>query len=358
MGTYFSRNTKKLSRCLHGRHNNLNLIRVLAALGVIFSHSFSITQGPDNPGTWFDRVSGNRLSVGGIAVAVFFLYSGFLIAKSCERHRKFSEFFRRRVLRIFPELALCVCLCVILAGVFVSDLTPAAYFSSPQTYRYLLNCVLFPIHTLPGVFGENPYPDVVNGSLWVLSVQFVCYLFCFAVFKITGFGRRIMLFLFAVLIAAACLYAVFGGGFMLSAVRAVLEFCLGMEIWVFRDRILLSPLIAAVSGVCFFLGCAFGYDLAAMLVFFPYLCFWFGWGTKHIFDSFSAKQDYSYGIFLWGFPVQQALVFFFSRHFPQGGAMPLWLNIVPACFVSLIFAQIGTRTVKAVRAALRRPAGN
>ena len=111
---------------------------------------------------------------------------------------------------------------------------------------------------------------------------------------------------------------------MLSAVRAVLEFYIGVLLWSLKGSIKLNIYAASFAGLLFIGLCVTGYDLAAMLIAFPYLCLWFGWGTRHIYDSFSAKQDYSYGIFLWGFPVQQTLVWLFMNH--AGAPMPFWLN--------------------------------
>ena len=68
---------------MHGRNNNLNLIRFIAALGVIWSHSYSLTGGANGSASFLDRLTSGRLSIGGMAVGVFFLYGGILISKSC-----------------------------------------------------------------------------------------------------------------------------------------------------------------------------------------------------------------------------------------------------------------------------------
>ena len=313
-----------LREVCYSRHNNLNLIRFIAALAVIFSHSFSVTQGANSPATFLDQLTADRLSFGGLAVGIFFLYSGFLIAKSCERHASFSEFFRKRVLRIFPELLVCVIACVIIAGFCLSSLGAVQFFTNLLTYKYLLNACLIPVHSLPGVFETNPYPAVVNAALWTLPVEFVCYVFCYALYRLTAFDPKRMLVFSLIPSAALAAYIVVGHNFMLSAMRAVLEFYIGVLLWSLKGSIKLNIYAASFAGLLFIGLCVTGYDLAAMLIAFPYLCLWFGWGTRHIYDSFSAKQDYSYGIFLWGFPVQQTLVWLFMNH--AGAPMPFWLN--------------------------------
>lgn len=85
------------------RHNNLNFIRFVAALLVIMSHSFSVTEGAYAQGTPLDVITQTRLSFGGVAVAFFFFYSGLLIAKSCETHKRLPDFFNKRIVRIFSR---------------------------------------------------------------------------------------------------------------------------------------------------------------------------------------------------------------------------------------------------------------
>ncbi|HXZ18061.1 MAG TPA: acyltransferase family protein, partial [Roseiarcus sp.] len=62
-----------------GRDNNFNLIRLLAALAVIFSHSVGVLGLPGEREFFFDRL-GVSLSV--MAVDVFFVTSGFLVTMS------------------------------------------------------------------------------------------------------------------------------------------------------------------------------------------------------------------------------------------------------------------------------------
>lgn len=163
------------------RHNNLNFLRFIAAFSVIFSHSFTVSEGSDALGTPLDVITQNRLSIGGIAVAFFFLISGILIAKSCETHSSVRKFFKNRLLRIFPELIVCVLCSVFILGLGVTTYSFDAYVTSADTYRYLLNICLIPIHALPGVFENNPYPHVVMHlfgqlpqSLYVTSFALAC----------------------------------------------------------------------------------------------------------------------------------------------------------------------------------------
>lgn len=189
--------SKSLDAVSRGRANNLNAIRLLAATLVIASHSFALrfgTRGFDyEPLLVFTR---GMLSMGGLAVGFFFLYGGFLIARSAEAHSAAKDYFKRRIARIFPELIAVVLLCAFVLGPILSRLSVADYFLSSQTYLYLFNALLIPVHNLPGVFENNVYQYVVNGSLWTLPVEFACYALVFFSLKITSFEYKRFSWLF------------------------------------------------------------------------------------------------------------------------------------------------------------------
>lgn len=257
--------------CVSSRHNNLNIIRFIAALAVIFSHSFSVTEGAQSAGTLLDIVTDGRLSPGGVAVAVFFVYSGILIAKSVTTHTQLSSFFKKRVLRIFPELIVCVLGSIALVGACTTTLNAWSYFTNPATWRYMLNICMIPTHALPGVFEQNPYPSVVNASLWTIPAQFMCYVACFVLFKLTRFNKRACGMLCVLAVAITCAYLAFAHNVMLSFVRALLEFFIGVMFYVFRDYITLKPQLALAACVAFAALVACGQDVIAMLVCFPYM---------------------------------------------------------------------------------------
>ena len=154
----------KLSDVATSRVNNLNFMRFIAALMVIVSHCYSVVLGGD-AGSYLLKLTGDRLSPGGVSVGVFFLFGGFLIAHSCEHHPEAKKFFSARILRLFPELLFVVIMTAFVFGPLFSTLSPAEYFTNPQTYKYLLNGALIMVHQLPGVFTNNPSGDVVNSVL-------------------------------------------------------------------------------------------------------------------------------------------------------------------------------------------------
>lgn len=219
----------KLSDVATSRVNNLNFIRFVAALMVIVSHCYAVVLGGD-AGSYLLKFTGNRLSPGGVSVGVFFLFGGFLIARSCEHHPEAKKFFSARILRLFPELLFVVILTAFVFGPLFSTLSPAEYFTNTQTYKYLLNGALIMVHQLPGVFINNPSGDVVNAALWTLPVEFICYILCFISYKLTKFDKKKFLLLSIPVFALAAVYYVKFSPLQLSVVRAVLLFYLGVLI--------------------------------------------------------------------------------------------------------------------------------
>ena len=143
---------------------------------VIYCHSFLFTYGQEH-GDWLAGLTKGQINLGGIAVSVFFFYGGFLICKSLDRLQDGKKFFIARIKRIFPPLIVVVMLSAFVMGHMLTTLPLKQYFTEVGTYKYLLNGILIPVHTLPGVFENNVYGAAVNGSLWTLPIEFASYIF-------------------------------------------------------------------------------------------------------------------------------------------------------------------------------------
>ena len=323
----------KLSDVATSRVNNLNFIRFVAALMVIVSHCYAVVLGGD-AGSYLLKFTGDRLSPGGVSVGVFFLFGGFLIARSCEHYPEAKKFFSARILRLFPELLFVVILTAFVFGPMLSTLSPVEYFTNPQTYKYLLNGVLIMVHQLPGVFTNNPSGDVVNAALWTLPVEFICYILCFISYKLTKFDKKKFLLLSIPVFALAAVYYVKFSPLQLSVVRAVLLFFLGVLIWVLRDHITISPVLGLATIVLWFVMVFRGIDNLAMLTVFPVACFCLAYGMGNHFSKFGTKFELSYGIYLWAFPIQQALAQYFPAWNPYVNALVAALLATCGAFVN------------------------
>ena len=343
----------KLSEVATSRVNNLNFMRFIAALMVIVSHCYSVVLG-GAAGSYLLKLTGDRLSPGGVSVGVFFLFGGFLIARSCEHYPEPKKFFSARVLRLFPELLFVVILTTFVLGPILSTLSPAEYFTNPQTYKYLLNGALIMVHQLPGVFTNNPSGDVINAALWTLPVEFICYILCFIGYKLTKFDKKKVLLLSIPVFALAVVYYVKFSPLQLSVVRAVLLFYLGVLIWVFRDHVTISPVLGLASIVLWFVMVFGAADNLAMLTVFPVACFCLAYGMGNHFSTFGTKFELSYGIYLWAYPIQQALAQFFPVWHPYVNALIAALLATCGAFLNhfIVVAPLGSYLKKRHQKAL------
>jgi len=326
---------KKLVETVGQKSENLHLMRFVAAIMVIISHSFLISTGSD-AGEWFVTLTHNQLTMGGFAVSVFFLCGGYLIAMSVEKNKTAMKYFSARVLRLFPPLIFSTVLTIFLGG-FISEWGQKAYYSSVDTWRYLQNIIFMRVYDLPGVFVGNPYGTTVNGSLWTLPVEFICYVFCFIAYKFSFFKKKIYPISIPIVLAGA--YGVYWIGYLnpmyRELIRPVLLFYIGMGYWVYREHITLNIrnfLIAVVGCIVLFV---FGQGQAAMLLCFPYImmCMWFG--MKQCSPKLGKWGNYSYGIYLWGFPAQQLVMYFYPEY-----KMNYLLNIICSIPIAIVMGII------------------
>ncbi|URD34568.1 acyltransferase [Methylobacterium tardum] len=301
-----------------------DLLRIVLAVSVVVWHGRAIVNNE------ITRVDGFfELGSYGI-IAAFFGLSGFLITGSALRLR-LRDFLLNRALRIIPALAVEIVLSAVVLGPLFTDLPLSNYATDPQTYRYLANILGLIIYTLPGVFAHNP-TDVVNGSLWTIPHEIVCYGLMSAC-VLTGLLRRPALVLGAAAVVIG-LGFVFGSGalgdpvtltarladklFVDKASRLYVAFLLGIAAYLYRYRLPYDLRLIGLAAAIVFAAGAF--DLTAVtavpvhpflnLVVLPsliYLTVCLG-VTDLWVPALLKRGDYSYGIYLYGWPIQQALV--------------------------------------------------
>ena len=304
-----------LSAAIQKDNNNYDLLRLLAAICVIFGHSYAIA-----PKTgWIDPLQQliHFNYSGGLAVIVFFFLSGLFVSTSIQKNPNIVRFFVHRVLRIFPALIVAVFLSVFIIGPLFTTLSLKQYFSNSETISYFYhNISLTDLQwKLPGVFSTSKYG--VNGSLWTLPLEVRLYLLVafFGFFQLLK--NKWVASLFFILVITLVVvnkgalryftqdpdaYYVFG----LFIAGAICSF--------FKERILLG-----VSGI-------------VILGFFSLFCWntflrdavfylWVCYALLFIFQTnalkaLKLKGDYSYGVYIYGFPIQQSINACFPNHTP------------------------------------------
>jgi peptidoglycan/LPS O-acetylase OafA/YrhL len=274
------------------------------------------------------KVLGGFLQPGVFAlVGMFFALSGFLIAGSALRSGKVGPFLANRCFRIVPALTVEVTLSALVLGPFFTTLPLKQYFSDPMLLQYFGNIVGHVALELPGVFQHNPWPSVVNVNLWTLPPEFWCYLIMLAL-MVGGVLATPVRFTLAV----AGLAVVALGLGLYDPVRftvrhdnthfttwyIVLMFFFGVAMYLNARRVPVS--------VPLFLACGAGYyvlmlaDLLGAVsgILLTYCMVYIGMQSFAWFDRW-VKKDLSYGIYLYGFPLTQAVV---ALLLPQLGDLP------------------------------------
>lgn len=308
--------TWQLSSLIAGRDNNLNLLRFLAATAVLVTHSYALTTG--QPAAEPLRAT-LGVTWGSIAVDVFFITSGYLVTASLLRSRNWVEFVLARVLRIYPALWVMLVLTVFGMGMALTDLPWSAYLSSKQVYVYLARCGSLlgdMAYLLPGVFERNPYPGAVNGSLWTLPLEVRMYALLLAAWVVCRAVPRSGSKAFAGATILACgLSGIHVGLAQLNShgatpwIALLFMFSTGAVIYHLRDRVVISAPVFVVALVSVLIATTFSRN-AFFWVYHTcigYLVICFSYLPWRAIRSFNKLGDYSYGIYIYAYPVQQTI---------------------------------------------------
>lgn len=169
--------------------NNFDLIRLIAAYMVIWTHSYFIA--PKDGSTELISRLTSVTYAGEIAVFIFFFFSGAFIFKSMASSKSEVDFIIKRFFRIFPPLVACV-LFAVAVGMALTTLSIADYLQDQQVHRYISNNLklIWNEHFLPGVFQDHPDKGL-NGSLWSITLEARLYLVVFIVGLFGVFRERL-----------------------------------------------------------------------------------------------------------------------------------------------------------------------
>lgn len=283
---------------------------------VVFTHTWVVLGMPEeNTETiWFNNYW---------VLAVFFGLSGFLITGSALR-LSLKNFIINRSLRIVPALGVDVVFCALVLGPLITSVTLRAYFSDAEFRSHFLNIFGYVHYQLPGLFEDHP-SDRVNTSLWTVPYEIGCYVIMSG-FIVTGALQKRW-------VPLCCVVAIVILGFVAAALpdmqaqhhrtseivmgrgsRLFVCFVLGILAYLYRHSIPYDGrLFAACVALCiaiaafvdpaspvgqfWFLNAVAGPPLV-------YIMAWLG-VTRLPKLPFFHRGDYSYGIYLYGFPIQQ-----------------------------------------------------
>ncbi len=295
------------------RPSGFDYLRLGLSLGVVAAHSIDTSYGWDVTlqiwGTPLGRVLQTLLPM-------FFALSGFLVAGSLERSRTVACFMGLRAIRIYPALMVEVLLSAFILGPLMTNVVLTKYFTGASFFSYLWNLLGDPHYYLPGVFENNPFPPKVNAQLWTVPYELMCYTAIGAIALVGGRNnRQVVLAITAAAIVLSVGVQLYKHGLNLPSYTTTLpgpflvfSFLAGICFYLYRDCIPDSPLVFAGAVVVVAICLVFN-SIGAFIVAFPisYVTAYLGVrNPKRIVVLRGA--DYSYGIFLYHFAIQQSLM--------------------------------------------------
>ena len=351
---------RRLGESLSSSRNSLNFVRLLLATAVIVSHVLDPTL--------FSADLFNNWTLGGLAVWGFFAISGYLITKSA-LSQGFFRYLWKRVIRIYPGFVLSLVFTAFVFGPIVWMLT-----SHPGGHQGLNEYFSAPRIETPVISG-SPWAYVIanlglnirvvwvaevmrNSSLWTLWFEALCYLVVGAL-AVLGILRRRLFVLASTAVLAAFIVvtlltprlfsefnAYHGANFQwMNLAKLLLMFMVGSNLYLFRDHVPDSGVLAlALTGaviISLWLPTADMFhnphyyftwtDLSVVMLAYPVL-----WLGAHLpSPRFTQRDDYSYGLYVFSFPVQVVIV----TLFPSDTPAYLLIPIVIAATAPLAFAS-------------------
>lgn len=321
------------------RGNAFDALRLFAAGLVLVSHCWAIAIHEDV------QPAIGELDLGTIGVRMFFGISGFLIAQSWLSDPHLYRFAVKRALRILPALYVVLIATTLILGLALTTLPASDYLRDGQTWRYLLyGTVFFFEGRLPGVFEENPSAQV-NGPLWTLAPEVLAYA-GLATLGLIGALRRSWV---PPLVAAVLVLAWYDPTGLVPRDRALVlfqTFAVGTSLYVLRDRIPWHWAIVAALLVGFAL-LRGGLQWWLAVVAIPYASIFIAYRAPAALRRITARGDVSYGLYLLGWPIGQAVVAL------SGGSASPWFVVAISLPVAYVLAHASWRFVERPALALK-----
>lgn len=288
---------------------NFDYIRLAAATAVIFSHSFLIAEG---------NMKNEPLVRWGLyGVLVFFTISGYLITRSAHQGDSLSSYCRSRALRIYPALIVCAAFCALILGSLYTSLPLADYLTSGLPLHYIVDTAVMPrsgwsVPTVSFYPGNEALAEGMNGSLWSIPQELLCYVIVGSLLAFRLLHRTV-----AIGIALLSLIFIFmpypsWPRFLADFSLVSPSFAIGAAIYFLSGGKTLPawPLL-----MCLMIGIiAFVYRLDFRLfpLYASYPVLWIACGNSVRLPSLKRFGDISYGVYLYGWPMQQVVRSFFE----------------------------------------------
>ena len=287
---------------------------------------------------------------------MFFGLSGFLVTGSALRTNDVKTFLTFRTLRILPALFTEITLSALILGPLLTSFTLIQYFSDPSFYEYFGSLIGRVRFNLPGLFLDNPTPNFVNFALWTVAPEILCYI-AMTLLMVSGYyknARAVLLITLAYAVICIMLDSIappIRVAEVLPSKSLILSFLVGAVVFLFRRRIIYSKVAAFMSLVV-----ATTLAFAAQRFSNPLLMYMSIPGYVYVVAVLGltnmpkipllSSGDYSYGVYIYGFPIQQTIARFVSEQ-------DALVNFAIALPTTLVVAAISWHLVEKPFLALR-----
>lgn len=330
--------------------NNFDIIRFILAASVILCHSFVVYYGNEKfklteP---FMVWSGGQISIGTVAVNLFFVISGFLVLRSFDHATGALHYLVKRVLRIFPGFIIAFMLSFLVAGFFGSGL-PWSWEGYRQYFNSLfLKYELVHLLTLQSTYQYTFFATLpeqgLNVSLWTIQLEFACYLLIPLLAAIGVFKKK--WWLLVAFVISYLLVFLQGKGYIFPFAdnhslffenpyfypRLFQYFLSGACFYFYRENIIKSKVLFILSWPALVLSFIWVPCVDQVLpIAGSYSVMYLAFNPAIRLSNFAKHGDLSYGVYLYGYPIQQLVMYFKGEYLG-----PYSLFFSSLCIVAII----------------------
>lgn len=342
-------------------HDNcFDIMRHFAALMVIFSHHFPLS-GREEPEFF------GLTTLGSISVFIFFSISGYLITQSFERRKSKIEYARKRFFRIYPGLAVCLIFTIYICGGLLGQRGFGEWLTSFEPVKTFVRVIVFTGYGVVGVtsHGMNGFTsnyilkDTMNGSLWTLFYEILEYIMIAVALSIF---RNKNLAVFLPLIGAITLLIVCNA-LTISHLKLIslgfltIPFCVGSLLFLNKDKWMhsnsIKMLMFIAPWILFYLS-TFSLLFSDALISMAVSLLTIVIGTTFKDHLIKGRFDFSYGIYIYAFPVQQIVINELGMEFYASMLLSVSITFVLAVISWFVIEK---PAIEWSRRAIKRPEG-
>lgn len=339
-----------MSAKIENRNNNMGTLHLLAACFVMYGHHYALTgrRAPVILGTFIHY----------LGVKIIFIISGYLITRSLYQRtenkvKNSCTYFIKRIVRIWPELLVCLLFSSVIIGNLFTELSTEEYFANPQTGMYVINNLrLFISYSLPGVFANNPYPYAVNGALWTIPVEIALYILVWIIYVVTNEKNRKLIYCFVTIVITVAFWVrvaffpsarvVVYGTDWIQALNIMPYFMIGGMAYLCSDlvkkyaNIQVASVLLLIFGSIYF-STEIANEVSCLLILSYFILSLMTEQSQNLKMKY-LHSEYAYGMYLYGFVIQQCIIqkMYVEVSTPINGTLIYIASVICTYFLAML----------------------